>query len=232
MSSAGEEVSNALAAVERLYSTGLTEHGARPRAVGWRDGSSQQLRFAKLAQLLPRTGAGPITVNDLGCGYGSLFGFLDAMDGVDLVGYYGYDISEPMLVQARQATDARAEFLLSSEPIRDADYSFASGPFNVKGGCSDAAWQTYVREAVLRLAEKSRRGFAFNLMTTFVDFRVEELFYADPCAFFEFCKREISPDVTLVHDYPLFEWTMLVHHRDAGPARPAPRAARSPGEAA
>ncbi len=27
-----------------------------------------------------------------------------------------------------------------------------------------------------------------------------------------FCKREISPYVTLVHDYPLYEWTMPVRH--------------------
>lgn len=79
----------------------------------------------------------------------------------------------------------------------------------------DAAWQAYVQHVVLQLAQRSRRGLAFNLMTTFVDFRQENLFYADPCVFFEFCKREISPYVALLHDYPLYEWTMLVHHRDA-----------------
>jgi hypothetical protein len=68
---------------------------------------------------------------------------------------------------------------------------------------------------VLRLAEKSRLGFAFNLLTTFVDFRADGLFYADPCAFFRFCKQEISPDVVLLHDYPLYEWTMIVRHRRA-----------------
>ena len=152
------------------------------------------------------------TVNDLGCGYGSLFAYLDEMAGARLTAYHGYDISEPMLEQARGATDKRVRLVCASEPTSVTDYSFASGTFNVKGTSTDTAWQTYVEDCVRRLGEASRLGFAFNLLTTFVDFRQENLFYADPCAFFAFCKREISPYVTLVHDYPLYEWTMLVHH--------------------
>jgi SAM-dependent methyltransferase len=210
-----EQVTKAMAEVERLYSGGLERFGAEPRSVGWRDEASQRLRFAKLAQLLDPAPAPPrpITVNDVGCGYGSLFGFLDELDGVELAGYHGYDISAPMLERARQATDDRAELVRSAEPTRLADYSFASGPFNVKGDCADGPWGAYVMDVVRAMAEKSRLGFAFNLLSTYVDFRQENLFYADPAAFFAFCKRNVSPYVTLVHDYPLYEWTMLVHLR-------------------
>src|SRR5206468_3907393 len=126
--------------------------------------------------------------------------------------------SAPMLERARQATDDRAELVLSAEPTHAADYSFASGPFNFKGACTDAAWEGHVMDTLRTMAEKSRLGFAFNLLTTFVDFRQENLFYADPCAFFAFCKGNISPHVTLLHDYPLYEWTMLVHHRPNVPS--------------
>lgn len=213
MSSPADEVGDALVELERLYSDGLKQHGASSQSVGWKDASSHALRFAKLAQLLPRRSEEPVTVNDLGCGYGPLFAFLDERPGVRLAGYYGYDISEAMLEQARATTDARAQLIRSSQPTHTADYGFACGPFNVKGAASDAAWQAYVEDMIVRLAATSRRGFAFNLLTTFVDFKRPQLFYADPCAFFSFCKREISPDVTLLHDYPLYEWTMLVRHR-------------------
>lgn len=214
MTSPREKVSAALTEVERLYTDGLQRHGASPLSVGWRDASTQRLRFAKLAQLLPARPEQPISVNDLGCGYGALLPFLDELDGVQVATYYGYDISEPMLERARQATDRRAVLVHGAEPTHVADYSFASGPFNVKGASTDAAWQAYVQECVLSLAQASRVGFAFNLLTTFVDFKQENLFYANPCELFEFCKREITPYVTLVHDYPLYEWTMLVRHRD------------------
>ncbi|MEA2193570.1 MAG: hypothetical protein QOG42_4 [Solirubrobacteraceae bacterium] len=215
MTPSGDEVSDALAEVEQLYTDGLERYGTSPRSVGWKDLSGQRLRFAKLAQLLPSRPGDAVTVNDLGCGYGSLLSFLDERPATRPATYYGYDISEPMLDRAREAADERAQFVHAAEPTFTADYSFASGPFNVKGASTDAAWEAHVRQLVLRLAERSRLGFAFNLLTTFVDFRQENLFYADPCAFFAFCKREISPYVTLLHDYPLYEWTLLVRHRDA-----------------
>lgn len=205
------EVSDALAALDRLYSEGVLAHGASPRSVGWKDAASQRLRFDKLVQLLPAS-VEPISVNDLGCGYGSLFGYLDALSGVDLARYHGYDISEPMLDRARRETDDRACFIQATEMTHVADFAFASGTFNVKDQSTDAAWEAYVYDCVRGLARSSRRGFAFNLLTTFVDYREDHLFYGDPAAFFAFCKREISPYVALLHDYPLYEWTMLVHH--------------------
>ena len=210
----GEQVSEALADVERLYSADVEQYGPSPRSVGWKDAASQRLRFEKLAQVLATAGETAITVNDLGCGYGAMFAFLDEMEGVRLGRYYGYDLSEAMLRRAREGSDERAQLIRATAPTEVADYSFASGPFYVKGQASETAWQAHVQESLQRMAEKSRVGFAFNQLTTFVDFRQENLFYADPCVFFEFCKREISPYVTLVHDYPLYEWTMLVHHRD------------------
>ena len=205
-----DQVSDALEEVERLYSDGLERHGASPRSVGWKDESQQRLRFEKLALLLDPPPAAPITVNDLGCGYGSLLAYLDALPGVQVAAYRGYDISEPMLARARQATDERAELIRADAPTQVADFSFVSGTFNVKGASSDAAWQDYVLGCIRTLAQTSRAGFAFNLMTSYVDFRQENLFYADPGVFFEFCKQQISPYVTLVHDYPLYEWTMIV----------------------
>ena len=211
------QVADALDEVGRLYSDGALRHGPGPRSVGWKDAPSQRLRFAKLTGLLDDTAGAPISVNDLGCGYGALFAFLDELPGVRLAAYHGYDISEPMLDAARRATDERAQLVHAAQPTELADYSFASGTFHVKGDTTDADWRAHVEECVLRLAQMSRRGFAFNLLTTYVDFRQQNLFYGDPCEFFAFCKREVSRYVTLVHDYPLYEWTLLVHHADPAP---------------
>jgi hypothetical protein len=40
--------------------------------------------------------------------------------------------------------------------------------------------------------------------------RRDDLFYADPLDMFDWCKRRFSPRVSLLHDYPLFEFTMIV----------------------
>jgi hypothetical protein len=40
--------------------------------------------------------------------------------------------------------------------------------------------------------------------------RRADLYYADPLETFELCARQFSPRVALLHDYPLYEFTMIV----------------------
>ena len=116
-----------------------------------------------------------------------------------------------MLTAAQQfVADPRAEFIHDFHITNEADYSFVSGTFNVKLDESDERWAEHVKERLIHLAKKSTQGFAFNLFTTYVDWKQETLFYADPFAFFDFCKQNISQYVSLLHDYPLYEWTITV----------------------
>ena len=48
------------------------------------------------------------------------------------------------------------------------------------------------------------------------DKMVPELHYADPCAMFDWCKRELSRHVALLHDYGLWEFTILVRLEGGG----------------
>jgi hypothetical protein len=38
----------------------------------------------------------------------------------------------------------------------------------------------------------------------------DDLYYADPCELFDHCKRQHSRNVALLHDYTLYEFTILV----------------------
>jgi hypothetical protein len=55
-------------------------------------------------------------------------------------------------------------------------------------------------------------GFAFNCLTSYSDAerKRDYLYYADPCALFDLCKRRYSRNVALLHDYGLYEFTLLV----------------------
>ena len=212
MAAEDRELSDALTGVEALYTANLAEHGTSSASVGWPDPDAQALRFDKLAYVLAiDPPSEPITVNDWGCGYGAMFRYLDEHPDVQLDGYIGYDISADMLAAARKfVDDPRARWVQGSELTETADFSFVSGTFNVRMEASDAAWQAFVERTLLQLAERSRTGFAFNLLTSYVDWRKDDLFYADPAHFFRFCRENISRYVTLLHDYPLFEWTIAV----------------------
>ena len=195
-----------LTPVAALYDGSIRQHGASPPGVGWKSEESQEHRFARLLSVVDdRT---PFTVNDLGCGYGALFDHLMAAS-LPIERYFGYDISREMLsAAAGRLPSDRVELIASDRPTVVADYSFASGIFNVRLEASEDEWAEYVRSVVRVLARQSARGFAFNMMTTHVDYQDPQLYYADPALWFDWCKRELAPRVVLFHDYPLYEWTI------------------------
>ena len=124
------------------------------------------------------------------------------------------DVSESMIRAAEQRYQetSRARFIHSSEPEQVADYGFASGIFNVRLGRSDAEWLSYLEATLDVLDHTSRLGFAFNCLTSYsdADKMRRHLYYADPCVLFDLCKRRYSRNVALLHDYGLYEFTILV----------------------
>ena len=93
-----------------------------------------------------------------------------------------------------------------------ADYTVASGIFNVKQQTGNGAWRDYMLQTLWKIADLSKKGFAFNVLTKYSDleFRRKDLFYADPLFLFDYCKTKFSKYVSVLHDYPLYEFTILV----------------------
>ena len=202
------DIERAVEGQRRLYTESLAEHGIASKAVGWKDEASQRLRFDKLVEVV--VGNAGFAAGDWGCGYGAMFDYLDERFGPTLTRYEGYDISEEMVSAAHdRIVDPRARFVLGSN-LGPADYAFVSGTFNVRFDVPDDAWETWIEERLRELAAAASRGIAFNLLTSYVDWREPHLYYGDPARWFDFCMRELSRSVVLLHDYPLYEWTILV----------------------
>ena len=198
--------------VAKLYSDNLNKYGPVATSVGWRDEASQKLRFCKLVEVIEGEALRqPLIINELGCGYGSMYEYLENDCSLHVAQYYGYDISEEMLDCARQTfKNKNATFIKSDHITREADYSFTSGIFNVKFDIPEDLWQQYIEETLSGMDAKSTRGFTFNVLSTYVDYREKHLYYADPSYYFDFCKKNFSKKVSLLHDYNLWEWTIVV----------------------
>jgi SAM-dependent methyltransferase len=203
-------MSNAdLSGISKLYTDSLKKHGAESQGVGWRDAQSHQLRFDKLAAVVDRTSK-TFSVNDLGCGYGALLPYLRE-SGLNVGLFRGYDLSEEMLEEARRRIDGdNVELIQGAVLDAEADYSFASGIFNVRLTFGEDEWRAHILETLANMHKHSRLGFSFNLLTSYVDWKEPHLYYGDPVFFFDYCKRSFSRYVSLLHDYPLWEWTMIV----------------------
>ncbi len=199
-----------LADVARYYAARLALHGATPRGVDWNGAESQQLRFLQLGRVITPTAG--VSVNDLGCGYGALLDFL--LPTLPDLRYHGYDVAADMIDAARQrhAAHSQASFYVASAPVEVADYSIASGIFNVRLQHTDDAWRDYLEATLQILDTSSVKGFAFNCLTRYADAdrMRDDLYYADPCQLFDLCQRRFSRHVALLHDYGLYEFTLLV----------------------
>ena len=203
-----------LASVRGYYAARLAEFGPQPCGVDWSTPHSQRLRFEKLLGVIDQER--PFSLNDWGCGYGALLDYLAEAGGC--TNYVGYDISEEMILAARErhgGSLATHAFVCNEQELRRAQFTVASGVFNVKLSYPDAQWAEYMAVTVDRMAALSERGFAFNALSLYSDpeRRRPDLYYADPAYWFDYCKTKHSRFVTLVHDYPLWEFTLIIRRQ-------------------
>lgn len=202
--------------IARYYECKLNEHGPTPKGVDWNGQTSQQLRFTQLLNILKpehRLNMGtPATLNDLGCGYGALLSFMDK-SGFE-IDYEGIDVSAAMIRSAQDihGEKAQAKFKLGSSCDRIADYSIASGIFNVKQETPTPDWEQFIYRTLENLDNHSRHGFAFNCLTSYSDAEKMKphLHYCNPENMFRHCKLQFSRHVALLHDYGLYEFTILI----------------------
>ena len=206
--------------VDRYYTSALERHGPTAQGADWSSAESQALRFQQLLRAVAEGAGGSpaeASFNDYGCGYGAL---LDHLRRAGWAGpYAGFDLSARMVAEARRLhhDSPRAEFADREDHLQPADFTLASGIFNVKQDVDESIWRAYVLDTLERIRALSRHGFAFNCLTAHADperMRLH-LHYADPLELFEHCRRTFSRRVALLHDYPLFEFTILVRLDDA-----------------
>ena len=74
-------------------------------------------------------------------------------------------------------------------------------------------------ETIGRLANSAPAASPSTCSRSYADAELmrDDLYYGDPSFFFDHCKREHSRHVALLHDYGLWEWTIVV--RSSGPWR-------------
>lgn len=203
--------------VAAYYSKRLEDFGATARGVDWNDIDSQNLRFLQLCKLIRDVDVSEsaVSVSDYGCGYGAFLSYLRQEFSTDKISsFLGIDISEDMVSAAQDVwkDDRLARFMTGHLQDQKTDFAFASGIFNVCLQSDRDKWLDYMLQTIRDMDAASTQGFAFNCLTSYSDEdkKSDKLYYADPCFIFDFCKTNFSRNVSLLHDYNLYEFTILV----------------------
>ena len=205
-------------ALSKHYGGLVRRYGDAPESAQYADRETQEQRMAVLCEIGV---AKDSKVLDFGCGTGQLLSFLQRSIGYEGQ-YVGYDISPEAIELARAAhPSGRFEVrnILQQAAEERFDFVLVSGVFNNLISDNRAFFEAISR----RLMAQASLGYAFNMLSRFVDYFDEGLYYEDPLHAFRFCKEQLSPLVTLRHDYAVrpgsipFEFSIYVHRTDLAP---------------
>jgi SAM-dependent methyltransferase len=213
----GQEFAEIYASVESYYSEKIIAFGPVPAGADWDSIITQEVRFQQLLKIC--NFSAPFALNDVGCGYGALFSYLTRYHSETDVDYLGFDVSPAMISQADslQRDLSRAGFRVANISPRVADYSVASGLFNVKLDHSRDKWERYIGKTLVDMHASSRRGFAINFMTPdAVNENPEGLYCTTSDPWIRFCEDRLGSTAQVIAGYGLREFTLLVRTRKIG----------------
>lgn len=199
--------------IRAFFEKCFADYGESAQGVGWNGQPAQEIRFDQLLKVIDR--GKPFTLTEFGCGYGHLIDYLH-QQGIQPVRYRGVDIALNSLEAARRrfANDPSISFYSEPEVVPQSDYLVASGVFNVKLNAGNPEWTRYILEHLHKFDAMTSAGFAVNFLTVYSDSdRMADrpdLYYADPCFLFDYCKSNFSRNVALLHDYQLYDFTIIV----------------------
>jgi SAM-dependent methyltransferase len=204
--------------IVRACEEDLHKYGDNFRGVGWtKKPEYADLRYRVMLDLL--RDREPATLLDIGCGTSMLNGYRLAQ-GMDHVTYSGLDLSPAYLQVSRDkypgTTFYEADILEADTVLPVHDYVVMNGLFNFKGSMSfDQMWD-YMRKMLVRADQLSTRGFAFNVMSKYLDWERDDLFHLPFDQLAGFLDKNISRHFTMRHDYALFEYTTYVYKVPTG----------------
>jgi len=193
--------------VKEYFKEKFNKYGTTPQGEDWNSIESQTIRFDQLIEVIDSSQ--PYSIIDYGCGYGALIDHLRSLK--HSFTYQGMDILEDVISSAKEL-HRDCFFTANEQELTPADYVVESGIFNIKLDADYDDWTTHVLDTLNIMDRLAIKGFAFNCLTRYSDaeFMRPNLYYADPCFLFDYCKINFSRNVALLHDYELYDFTILV----------------------
>jgi dTDP-4-amino-4,6-dideoxygalactose transaminase len=194
------------------YDAALAAYGDTAAGALWPNEAGRVARFDVMLDLLDRDASQPVVLCDLACGTGELVAQLRRR-GMSHVTYRGIDRSDLALAHARRKfpgeTFIGLDITAPGEDLRalECDYLVICGLFTRKGAVSSKEMWTFMEAVLGRVWPLARRGIAFNVMSTAVDWQRDDLFHAPMDAVAGLLHRLAGRRVTMRADYGLYEYT-------------------------
>jgi len=197
----------------RHYEACLDSHGDNFKGMDWPNPQDLQTRFSVMLDMLKSTTG--VSILDFGCGNGLLYDYIKS-SGLSGITYAGLDLSEKFIGLCRQkypGEDFFCQDVLKDPLDRTFDYIICNGTFTEKLTLSHDEMFAFMQQVLLVLFASARRGIAFNVMSTHVDYERDDLFHLSHDSLADFVVNNLSRDYLIRSDYGLYEYTTYVYVR-------------------
>jgi SAM-dependent methyltransferase len=197
--------------LQKHYEKCLEEHGPVAQGMDWPNQADLDKRFEVLTDIVE--GTDDVSLLDLGCGVGLLLDFLKARGLEGRFHYTGADISNRMIEVAkgrfpRQRFEVR-DILVSPYEEGQFDYIVINGVLNEKQEMTQSQMIDFAQQFIASAFRSCRKGIAFNVMSSHVDWKRDDLFHWELDSIVNFMVRNCSRKIRIMMDYGLYEY--IVH---------------------
>ena len=199
----------------------LRTYGDSFRGVGYtRSANEPQERYALMLEVI-RERDTAITVLDLGCGLAHMLDHIESRADLVDIRYAGRDVSGAYVEAARRRHPKAdldvIDVLRSDASLGEYDYVVMNGLFNWRGDLSTRTMQRYWERMTKVAFAHARRGIAFNVMSTIVDWRRDDLFHLPFDVLARSVTKNLSRHFVVRHDYGAYEYTTFVYRASIKP---------------
>lgn len=194
------------------YSKKYASFGSTPEGVDW--GKDDKLAYARQIKMLGLLLdiKQEVSLLDVGCGYGHLAEII--RDKNISVKYSGVDVVKSMIDDAKEKFPQFKfhNFDFLNFKCLNYDYLVCNGILTQKLSATTLEMNGFFQAVVRKMYEHANIGIAFNVMSTFVNYQNENLYYKNPSETLAWCTTELSPHVVLDAAYkPWYEYTVYVY---------------------
>lgn len=203
--------------LRKYYESKFLLNGFSLKGIDWPKKSDASLRYSLFCRALK--GRKINSILDVGSGLGHFYSLLLKRQCFKArrLNYWGIDTNNALVIESRRRFPS-AKF--SHWPIEKGlghfpsfDFVIANGLFTVKGGATNRDMKIFIHYCLDQMWKKSNAGIAFNLMTSYVDYKYKWLYYADPAEIINECASKFGRRFAVYQDTRLFD-TVYVWLKD------------------
>lgn len=210
--------------LKNYYAGTFAQFGATAKGVDWNDENELLVRYDKMLAVLQKDFPPEIPNSpsflDVGCGWGGLLQHIHTLQLP--INYTGIDVVDGMIHEGKKlfadGTFIHGDIfdLAESETY---DFVVCNAILTQKLGVTIPQMEKFTKDLVSKMFDLCRHGIAFNMMSTRVNYMVDNLYYQNPVELLSWLLTDISPRVRLDHGYSslnsgkgkFFDFTVYVY---------------------